>query len=269
MDKNTVLRVNGYEVTLNDLALAWIQTLAKTAFSDAPWSSPESKLEVGDFAKVCLIDLNEPGEEKVKGKLKLPIRSTPGGPVNKNALRAAAAALAGARGGVNAPAEAKAKAARTLVRLMREADIEVGDSLLRMAGMATEKADEVEKEWQCEIVKADEEKRLIYGIVLQPDIADKQNDTISVEEIEAGAHRFMIKSRHMDLQHEKTLPLEAAVPVESYLAPVDFKMGDKPVAKGSWVLVTKIFDDEIWQQVKAGQINGYSIRGYGRRQKVE
>ena len=102
-------------------------------FTDAAWESPESRLDAADYCAVCLIDLNE-GREKVKGNCKLPVRSTPGGPYNRNALRAAAAALAGARGGLDAPPEAKRSAARRLVRLMREAGINVGESLLRMAG---------------------------------------------------------------------------------------------------------------------------------------
>lgn len=106
------------------------------SFTDEPWETPEHELDAEDFCKVCLIDLNEPGAEKVKDKCKLPVRRTPGGPYNRNALRAAAAALAGARGGVKGvPPEVKRKAARACVRLMREAGINVGESLLRIAGM--------------------------------------------------------------------------------------------------------------------------------------
>lgn len=104
-------------------------------FTNVPWSSPESDLDAGDYCAVCLIDTNPAGAQKVKGNCKLPVRSRPGGPYNRNALRAAAAALAGARGGVQAPAEERRKAARRLVRLMREAGIDVGESLLRIAGV--------------------------------------------------------------------------------------------------------------------------------------
>jgi hypothetical protein len=105
-----------------------------TTFSDENWSSPEADLSPEDFAKCSLIDLNKPGEPKVKGKIKLPIRSTPGGPVNKAALKNAAGRIFQMTG---VPADEKKKAAKTLVRLMREAGIEVGsNSLLRLAGMA-------------------------------------------------------------------------------------------------------------------------------------
>src|SRR5579859_493465 len=105
-----------------------------TTFTDSPWSSPESDLSPEDFAKVSLIDLNPPGAKKTKDKIYLPIRSTPGGAVNKNALRAAAGALQGARGGLKGvpPAEKK-KAAKTIVNLMKQAGIKPGMGLMKLA----------------------------------------------------------------------------------------------------------------------------------------
>lgn len=104
-------------------------------FSDRPWGQiSESDYEDADaFCAACLIDLNPPGKEKTKALCKLPVKE-PGGAYNRNAIHAAAAALAGARGGVKAPPEAKAKAARALVRLYREMDEEPPESLKRMAG---------------------------------------------------------------------------------------------------------------------------------------
>ena len=97
------------------------------------WDSPESDLEASDFCKVCLVDTNPSGEEKIKAKCKLPIRRTPGGPISKAALRNAASRIFQVSG---VPAADKRKAARSLVRHMRAAGIEVTSSaLLRLAGM--------------------------------------------------------------------------------------------------------------------------------------
>lgn len=104
-------------------------------FTDEPWESPETQLSASDFCKVCLVDLNPKGAEKVKARCYLPVRRSPGAPYNRNALRAAAAALMGARGGVKIPAAEKRRAARKLVRLMREAGMSVGEGILRLAGM--------------------------------------------------------------------------------------------------------------------------------------
>ena len=97
-------------------------------FTDAPWEKPTG-LDTAEYCQVCLIDYND--GDKIKARCKLPVRSTPGGAVNRNALRNAAGRIFQMQG---VPAEAKRKAARALVRLMRQAEIEVGDSVLRLAG---------------------------------------------------------------------------------------------------------------------------------------
>lgn len=103
-------------------------------FTDKSWDGSASKYRDTDaYCGACLIDLNEPGADKIQAKCKLPVKE-PDGTYNRNALRAAAAALMGARGGVQAPNAEKAKAARKLLRLMREAGIEPGESLKRLAG---------------------------------------------------------------------------------------------------------------------------------------
>ena len=108
--------------------------------STRPWGSiKESDYEdAEDFCGACLIDLNKPGEDKVKARCKLPVYEPKkmGRALNRNAVVAAAAALAGARGGVKAPPEAKRKVARTLVRLYRrELKEDPPESILRIAGM--------------------------------------------------------------------------------------------------------------------------------------
>lgn len=100
--------------------------------SDKPWGSiSESDYKTPEaYCRACLIDLNT--GEKTKDKCKLPVRE-PGGALNRNGVHAAAAALAGARGGVSAPPEAKRSAARKLIRLYGELGEEPPDSLRRLA----------------------------------------------------------------------------------------------------------------------------------------
>ncbi len=103
--------------------------------SDKPWGqvSESDYKDPESFCAACLIDLNESGKPKTKDKCKLPIRE-PGGALNRNAVHAAAAALAGARGGVQAPSEEKRKAAKKLMRLYRELKEEPPESLKRLSG---------------------------------------------------------------------------------------------------------------------------------------
>jgi len=127
-----------------------------------------------------------------------------------------------------------------------------------------------EKIWMTGIEKAyDIEKRLVYGIVLNPDVVDSQGDIASADEIEKSAHEFFMKSRMLDHNHKVTLDPSIATPVESYIAPTDFLIGKKLVKKGAWVMVTKVFDNGLWEDVKKGKLLSYSIAGYGRRTETE
>lgn len=102
-------------------------------FTNEAWSSPRSDLEASAYCACCLLDTNPPGQDKVKALCKLPVRSTPSSPYNRNALRNAASRIFQVS---DVQPAAKKKAARRLVRLMREADISVSStSLLRLAGM--------------------------------------------------------------------------------------------------------------------------------------
>lgn len=103
------------------------------AVSEKPWSdiTPADYATPERYCAACLIDLNT--GTKSKALCKLPIK-TPGGAINRGAVHAAAAVLAGGRGGVQAPAEAKQKAARSLIRIYRNDLKETPpDSLLRLA----------------------------------------------------------------------------------------------------------------------------------------
>jgi hypothetical protein len=106
------------------------------SFSTSPWdaSKVKSSQEAASYCRCCLIDTNK-GGDKIKDNCKLPVVSTPGGPYNWHAMAAAAVALAGGRTPLQAPADAKRKAARKLVGLYRQFKKEPPASLLRIAGM--------------------------------------------------------------------------------------------------------------------------------------
>lgn len=128
------------------------------------------------------------------------------------------------------------------------------------------------EEIQIKITKSDDEKRLVYGIVVEPMTqvtkdGDAHGDRMTAEEIEKSAHGFMIKSQNMKLGHVgKSVNSEV---VESYIAPVDFEMNGEEIKKGSWVLVTKVHDDVIWNAIKKGVITGYSPGGFGVREDYD
>lgn len=125
------------------------------------------------------------------------------------------------------------------------------------------------KEIYVPIAKLDSERRLVYGIVMEPDALDSENDTTTAGEIEKAAHGFMLRAGRLDREHERLLEKSEAAIVENYIAPVDFELGGQDVPVGAWIMVTKIFSDLMWTAVKAGEITGYSIRGWGVRTPQE
>ena len=104
--------------------------------STTPWSNFDASdyKTASAYADACLINLNTgPRGEWTKDKLFLPVRE-PNGSVNVHGMAAAAAVLAGARGGVDVPLAAKQAAARKLIALYRGASMNAPQSLKDLAG---------------------------------------------------------------------------------------------------------------------------------------
>jgi len=110
-----------------------------------------------------------------------------------------------------------------------------------------------------------DEKRLLYGIVYEPDSEDTYGDFMTKEEIEKTAHEFLEHYRNIDTEHN--LLAGAGVVVESYISPVTLNIGDNVIKAGSWVLVTRASED-IWEAWKNGEITGYSMFGISREAKT-
>ena len=109
-----------------------IMSLKHKDISTQPWSNyTKADYTPEQWHSACLIHIHD-GPPTSKSQCKLPVK-TPSGTLNRNGVHAAAAALAGARGGVNAPSEEKAKAARALVRYYRELGDQAPASLLKHA----------------------------------------------------------------------------------------------------------------------------------------
>jgi len=116
------------------------------------------------------------------------------------------------------------------------------------------------------ILKRDDEQRLVYGVVLEPETFDLQEDSCSFDTIQKASHTYLQESRVVgDLHLQSAL----ASVVESYLAPCDFEMNGQQVLKGSWVMVVKVHDPVLWKSVLDGEYTGFSIGGFGERVPCE
>jgi hypothetical protein len=113
------------------------------------------------------------------------------------------------------------------------------------------------------ICKVDDSKRLVVGVVLEPDLVDAQNDTIPADVIETAAHDYLAnynKATELGIQHDTFGDIGVEL-VESYIAPVDFEINGVTIKKGTWVMVVHVSSDDVWLKVLSGEITGFSIGG--------
>jgi hypothetical protein len=124
------------------------------------------------------------------------------------------------------------------------------------------------------ITKIDEEQRLVFGFasIVEKDgveVFDLEGDAIAVDEIETAAYEFLEKSRVAGRMHESTG--EGHV-VESFVLTKEKAeaMRSSGVLKGDfaaagWWVGFRVTDDEVWEEVKKGDLPMFSIGGAAER----
>jgi hypothetical protein len=104
----------------------------------------------------------------------------------------------------------------------------------------------------------DAPQNLFYGVVYAPDEIDTQGDFASADTIEKAAHDFL-PNAVMNLHHSKDL--QDVQVVESFIAPADYEINGQVVTKGSWILVSRVLNEELKDAILKGEISGYSLEG--------
>lgn len=132
-------------------------------------------------------------------------------------------------------------------------------------------------EYECEFSKVDNDKRQVFGwasivTVGGKPVVDRQGDTIDVDEMEKSAYEYVLKSRRGSLEHrrDQDQPFAASDLIESFVVTDDKRkhmfLGED-VPTGWWVGF-KVRDEETWQQVKNGDVTGFSVHGKGKRKHL-
>ena len=115
-----------------------------------------------------------------------------------------------------------------------------------------------------EITKsANEELMQVTFVAMTPGI-DLHGDYTSVEEIRKAKESFNINNPKSNLFHLSMT--DSFSVIESYQTPVDMILNDVFVEKGAWLVTLQINEENLWQMIKDGEINGVSI---GALAKVE
>jgi hypothetical protein len=105
-------------------------------------------------------------------------------------------------------------------------------------------------------------KRLAFGAVLVPGEPDSDGDILTAEKIADVAHDWLADYGNIDLQHSLN---NVAEPVESYVTTEDMtvtvKSEEVTLPAGSWILGSRVNDDDLWDKVVKGELSGYSVMG--------
>lgn len=95
----------------------------------------------------------------------------------------------------------------------------------------------------------------VYGEVYAPDIVDTDGESMSAADIQKMAHDFIASGKVAALDTEHNHELCGASVVESFIA----RKGDPDFAEGAWVLGVRMPDGELWERVKSGELNSFSV----------
>jgi len=129
-------------------------------------------------------------------------------------------------------------------------------------------SDLTKSETPVQILKFDEEQRIIYGFasvvtVNGKPLVDLHGDVISVKTLEKAATEFMLGTRKGLTMHsgEQTHTIIHSLPLTKEI------MGALGISsdKEGWVIGVKVHDDATWEKAKSGEFKGFSVGGRARK----
>lgn len=105
------------------------------------------------------------------------------------------------------------------------------------------------------IKKADDEQQIVYAEVYVPNVPDAHGDFMTTETVRNMAYDFMKKgiTSQIDTNHDNVTNGSAVV--ESFIARKD----DPDFIEASWVVGVHVPDPAVWELIKTGELNGFSI----------
>lgn len=107
------------------------------------------------------------------------------------------------------------------------------------------------------ILKTDAlEQRMVWAEVYAPSRPDVDGEYMSAETIRKMAYDFArdLRLKSVDVEHDNSVAENVAI-VETFIA----RKGDPDFIADAWVVGMHINDDQLWADVKAGKINGFSV----------
>jgi hypothetical protein len=130
------------------------------------------------------------------------------------------------------------------------------------------------KKIEVKFASVDEDKHLIVGPILIPDLKIMRQDSpnqkpyevyFSKETVKQAAQKYLADQHTNDITVEHEKPVDGVSLVESWI--VDSSVYDKSKAYGlnakvgTWMGVFKVNNPQVWEQVKSGNYKGISLEG--------
>ena len=123
------------------------------------------------------------------------------------------------------------------------------------------------------LAEVDKEKRILMGAALIPNkkIYRRSEDEdyyifFSEETVKKASELFLMNGNQNNSTLEHKIDLQGMSVVESWI--VEDEKKDKSAKYGfnlpigTWMVSVKVNNDDVWNQVKAGEVKGFSIEGY-------
>lgn len=125
------------------------------------------------------------------------------------------------------------------------------------------------------IMKSDDEKMLAFGwasVSMRVDgelIEDWQKDIVEPEELENAAYEFVLLYREGGEMHERggaAVLIESVVFTKEKMQAMGITDGTLPVG---WWIGFKVTDPDVWEKVKDGTYQMFSVEGTAERVKAD
>lgn len=114
--------------------------------------------------------------------------------------------------------------------------------------------------------KENAKERLVYSEVYAPLRPDSDGEFMDAEGIRKMAFEFMktMKLDSVDSYHNNDLVTGCCV-VESFIARKD----DPDFMEGAWVVGMHVDNDDMWEKIEKGEINGFSLEALVQKDTVD
>lgn len=130
-----------------------------------------------------------------------------------------------------------------------------------------------------EVLSDIDDERYVKGVVLEPGVVDKtkvplpdgevtEGDTYDEATVRDACYYWMEASRSGARLHTKQggtfLQAHEACLLENYLTDGPVTIGGRSVRAGTWVQAWRVYDEQLWQDIKAKKINAFSIGAWSK-----